>query len=145
MTKGTGELMSKKTFTEKEIKQLAANKYVKSVSSKGITYTDEFKEIFIAEKEKGKFARVIFEECGLDTEVLGTQRIRSASKRWQKAYTDNGIDGLRDTRPGNSGRPREKELTLEEKNARLEAQINLLKAENELLKKIRFAERGLKK
>ncbi|SEM21134.1 hypothetical protein SAMN05192533_101432 [Mesobacillus persicus] len=137
--------MSKKTFTEKEIKQLAANKYVKSVSSKGITYTDEFKEIFIAEKEKGKFARVIFGECGLDTDVLGTQRIKSASKRWQKAYTVNGIDGLRDTRLGNSGRPREKELTLEEKNARLEAQINLLKAENELLKKIRFAERGLKK
>jgi transposase len=145
MTKGTGKLMSKKTFTEKEIKQLAANKYVKSVSSKGITYTDELKEIFIAEKKKGKFARGIFEECGFDTEVLGTQRIESASKRWQKAYTDNGIDGLRDTRLGNSGRLRGKELTIEEKNARLEAQINLLKAENELLKKIRFAERGLKK
>nr|WP_237072024.1 IS3 family transposase [Priestia flexa] len=134
--------MSKKTFTEIEIKQLAANKYVKSVSSKGITYTDEFKEIFIAEKEKGKFARLIFEECGLDTEVLGTQRIKSASKRWKKAYTVNGIDGLRDTRPGNSGRPREKELTLEEKNSRLEAQINLLKAENEPLKKDSFCGKG---
>nr|WP_246629404.1 IS3 family transposase [Mesobacillus maritimus] len=134
--------MSKKTFTEKEIKQLAANKYVKSVSSKGITYTDEFKEIFIAEKEKGKFARGIFEECGLDTDILGIQRIRSASKRWQKAYNDSGIEGLRDTRPGNSGRPREKDLTLEEKNARLEAQINLLKAENEPLKKDTFHGKG---
>jgi hypothetical protein len=38
-----------------------------------------------------------------------------------------------------------KELSLEEKYARLEAQLNLLKAENVLLKKIRFAERGLKK
>ena len=57
----------------------------------------------------------------------------------------NGIIGLRDTRTENSGTPRERELTLEEKNARLEAQINLLKAENELLKKIRFAERGMKK
>ena len=44
--------------------------------------------------------------------------------------------GLRDTRKENSGRPLERELTLEEKNARLEAEINLLKAENELLKKI---------
>ena len=42
----------------------------------------------------------------------------------------------------NSGRPRERDLTLEEKNARLEAQINLLKAENELLKKIRFGRKG---
>jgi hypothetical protein len=53
--------------------------------------------------------------------------------------------GLRDTRAENSGRTKEKELSMEEKNARLEAQINLLKAENELLKKIRFAERGMKK
>ncbi|MBM7841393.1 hypothetical protein JOC54_004699, partial [Alkalihalobacillus xiaoxiensis] len=56
----------------------------------------------------------------------------------------NGVMGLTDTRKGHSGRPREREVSLEEKNARLEAQINLLKAENELLKKIRFAERGLK-
>jgi len=57
----------------------------------------------------------------------------------------NGVVGLNDTRAGNSGRPRERELSLQEKNARLEAQLHLLKAENELLKKIRFAERGLKK
>jgi transposase len=137
--------MSKKTFTEKEIKQLSSNKYVKSVSFKGITYTDEFKHIFIAEKEKGKFSREIFNECGFDVEVLGRERIKSASKRWKKAYSSNGINGLSDTRVENSGRPREKELTLEEKNVRLEAQLNLLKAENELLKKIRFAERGMKK
>jgi transposase len=142
---GTEKIMSKKVFTEKEIKQLSTNKYVKSVSSKGITYTDEFKHIFIAEKEKGKLTRDIFEHCGFDVEVLGTERIHSASKRWQKAYKVNGIHGLRDTRAGNSGRPSEKELTLEEKNARLKAQINLLKAENELLKKIRFAERGIRK
>ena len=66
----------------------------------------------------------------------------SASKRWREAYKKNGIIGLRDTRAENSGRPRERELTLEEKNARLEAQINLLKAENELLKKIRICRKG---
>lgn len=40
--------MSKKLFAEKEINLLSKNPYVKSVSSKGITYTDEFKRIFIA-------------------------------------------------------------------------------------------------
>lgn len=137
--------MSKKTFTEEEIIQLSSNKYVKSVSSKGITYTDEFKHIFIAEKEKGKFARDIFKEYSFDVDVLGKQRIKSASRRWRDAFNESGINGLRDTRADNSGRTREKELSLEEKNARLEAQINLLKAENELLKKIRFAERRMKK
>jgi hypothetical protein len=52
--------------------------------------------------------------------------------------------GLQDTRRANSGRPTQKELSLEEKNARLEAQIQLLRAENELLKKLDMMERGLK-
>ncbi|MDM5157296.1 IS3 family transposase [Bacillus sp. DX1.1] len=137
--------MSKKVFTEKEIKLLSSNQYVKSVSSKSITYTDKFKRICIEEKEKGKFPRQIFEECGFDVEILGMDRIKAASKRWKKAYNENGISGLRDTRFGNSKRSRERELTLEEKNARLEAQINLLKAENELFKKDSFDRKGAKK
>ncbi len=46
--------MSNKIFTDKEINLLSKNQYVKSVSSKGITYTDEFKHIFISENVKGK-------------------------------------------------------------------------------------------
>lgn len=41
--------MSKKDFTEKEIKILSQNKYVSSITSKKITYTDEFKRLLIAE------------------------------------------------------------------------------------------------
>lgn len=137
--------MSQKLFTEKEIQKLSQNPYVKSVSSKGITYTDEFKELFIAQNEQGKTPREIFEKCGFDEEVIGIKRIQSSGKRWRKAYRKNGVLGLRDTRSGNSGRPSERELSIEEKYARLEAENNLLKAENELLKKIRFAERGMKK
>ena len=137
--------MSKKTFTESEIKKLSANPNVKSVSSKGITYTDEFKRLFVIENEKGKFPRQIFEENDFDVDIIGMNRIESAGKRWRAAYRENGIIGLKDTRKENSGRPRDKELTLEEKYARLEAANNLLKAENELLKKIDFAERRLKK
>jgi transposase len=136
--------MSKKIFTEKEIKILSSNRYVKSVSSKGITYTDEFKQIFIAENEKGKLPREIFEECGFDIDVIGMKRVKSSGNRWRSAYREHGETGLCDTRAGNSGRPIERDLSLEENNARLEAQIKLLKAENELLKKIQMAERGLK-
>lgn len=137
--------MSKKIFTEKEIKVLSGNPYVSSVSSKGITYTDEFKHLFIEENAEGKLPREIFEQCGFDIDVLGMDRVRAAGKRWRAAYRENGVVGLRDTRSESSGRPSERELTLEEKYAKLEAQNNLLKAENELLKKIRFAERGLKR
>lgn len=136
--------MSKKLFTDKEIKILSINSYVKSVSSKGITYTDEFKRIFIVENENGKLPREIFEECGFDIDIIGLKRIQSSGKRWRAAYRESGLTGLSDTRSERSGRPSEKELSLTEKNKRLEVQLNLLKAENELLKKIRFGERGLK-
>lgn len=137
--------MSKKIFTEREIKILSANPNVKSVSPKGITYTDTFKRLFIIENEKGKLPRQIFEENKFDIDIIGLKRIQSSGKRWRAAYRDSGVMGLSDTRNGNSGRPSDKELSLEEKYARLEAANNLLKAENELLKKIDFAERRLKK
>ncbi|PYE87483.1 hypothetical protein ATL10_10712 [Bacillus sp. 196mf] len=53
----------------------------------------------------------------------------SSGNRWRAAYRKNGVLGLRDTRIENAGRTLEKELTLEEKYARLEAERNLLKAE----------------
>lgn len=137
--------MSKHFFTEKEIKLLSTNPYVKSVSLKVITYSYEFKRIFIAEYEKGKLPRNIFEEYGFDIDIIGINRVESSSKRWRNAYRKDGILGLKDTRKGNSGRPSEKELSMNDKLARLEAQNKLLMAENELLKKIRLAEMGLKK
>ena len=135
--------MSNKIFTQDEIQILSSNKYVKYVSAKGITYTDEFKRLFIAENEKGKIPTVIFEECGFDLDVLGLDRVRSSGKRWRAAYREDGILGLQDNRVENSGRPREKELTLEEKYERLMAQNKLLKAENELLKKLDMLERRM--
>lgn len=135
--------MSNKIFTGKEIEELSKNEYVKNISSKGITYTDEFKRIFITENEKGKLPSMIFQEYGLDIEILGKDRIWSASKRWRSNFKKNGIDGLKDTRKMNSGRPLERELSDLEKIEKLKLQNKLLKAENELLKKVELMERRL--
>ena len=78
--------MSKKLFSSKDIEILSKNKYVKKVSEKGITYTDEFKRLFIAENEKGKFPRDIFEECGFDIDIIGLKRIQSSGSRWRSAF-----------------------------------------------------------
>lgn len=137
--------MSNKLFTKKELGILSKNKYVKNVSEKGITYTDEFKNIFITENEKGKLPREVFEECGFDIDILGIKRIKASAARWRISYRKNGVSGLTDTRKSNSGRTSEKELSIEEKYKRLKAQNNLLKAENELLKKIQQLERRLSK
>ena len=137
--------MSIKIFTEKEIAILSRNCYIKTVSAKGITYTDEFRRIFIAANESGKLPREIFEEHGFDINILGMERVKTAGKRWRAAYRKNGISGLNDSRKNHSGRPSDKELSIEEKYSRLKAQNNLLKAENELLKKIDMMERGLRR
>jgi hypothetical protein len=139
------EYMSTKLFTKQEMELLTTNKYVRHVSAKGITYTDEFRRVFISEHEKGKFPRLIFEECGFIISILGIGRIESLSKRWRAKYKENGIRGLQDTRRDNSGRPTDKERSIEENYERLKAQNKLLKAENELLKKLDVLERGMRK
>ena len=58
---------------------------------------------------------------------------------------EEGVLGLKDTRQMKSGRRLNRELTVEEKTAKLEAKLKLLEAENELLKKVYLMERGLLK
>lgn len=136
--------MSNKIFTEKEIEILSKNEYVENVSAKGIIYTNEFRRIFVAENAKGKLPLEIFKEYGFDINILGKDRIKSSGKRWRAAFRQEGISGLNDRRKENSGRPGDKELSIEEKYERLKVQNNYLKAENELLKKIDFMERGMR-
>ena len=136
--------MSKKLFSNKDIELLSKNKYVKKVSEKGITYTDEFKRLFISENEKGKFPRDIFVECGFDIDVIGLKRIQSAGSRWRSAFRRNGIEQLQDTRKFNTGRSTEKDLSLEKKYEKLQAKLKLLQADNELLKKLEMLERGVR-
>ncbi|MBN1066380.1 IS3 family transposase [Clostridium botulinum] len=134
--------MSKKLFSTEEIEILSKNKYVKNVSEKGITYTDEFKMLFIAKNEKGKFPRDIFSECGFDINIIGLSRIQSSGGRWRSAFRRNGVEQLQDTRKYNTGRPTEKDLSLEEKYEKLQAKLKLLQAENELPKKVRNVRKG---
>lgn len=137
--------MSNKLFSDEEIDVLSKNKYVKSVSKRGITYTDDFKTLFIAEYNKGYLPTQIFIDAGFDVNILGNHRIYSASKRWRKSYRESGELELRDTRKFNSGRPLSRELSVEEIIAKKDAEIAYWKAEAELLKKIELQERQVKR
>ena len=135
--------MSKRLFSIEEIEILKSNICVKKVSNKGITYTDEFKKIFIEENLSGSLPRNIFENYRLSVEILGIKRIESSGKRWRKQYKNLGIVGLQDTRKKNNGRPITKNLSIEEKYKKLEEKIAFLEAENQFLKKLDQLERGL--
>ncbi len=135
--------MSKKLFSEIEIAILKKNRYVKNISSKGITYTDEFKSYVISEVEKGNSSTDIFESAGFDVTMLGIWRVRSAVARWKKAYLEKGVMGLRDTRRDNSGRPMEREMTKDDIIRHQQAEIEYLREEIELVKKLELEERSV--
>ncbi len=135
--------MGKYYFTEEQVKTLKNNRYVKNVSIKAITYTEEFKIHFINEFNLGKSANQIFKECGFDTKVLGEKRIIGCRKRFKKQ--NNRIEGLTDTRGKNSGRRKGKVLTIEEENELLRKQNEKLQQELEFLKKMEYLARQAKK
>lgn len=110
--------MSKILFTDAQVKKLGKNKWIKSITNKGITYTDEFKYKLVKECENyKKFPQNVLRKCRIDPEIVGERRYSNVAKRWGKQFRNTG------------------EISDKEKLERAEAKIKLLEAENELFKK----------
>lgn len=89
-------------FTDTQVKKLMNNKWIKNITNKAITYTDEFKYKLVQECEDGKkYPKDVFRECGIDPNAVGITRIQSAACRWRKQMNSTGE--IRDTRTTNSG------------------------------------------
>jgi transposase len=131
--------VGKNYFTEEQIIELERNPYVKKVSKKAITYTDEFKSVFSKKYTEGNPPSTILREMGFDPHVLGKKRIDRFVGNVFK-YEARGGD-YSDLRQESSGRPSTKDLTAEEQIARLKHQVKYLKQENEFLKKVHFWDR----
>lgn len=131
--------MGKNYFTQEQIEQLKKNKYVKQVSEKAITYTEEFKEKFLSEYNDNKCPSQILLDMGFDTKVLGVSRIQNITDRVKKQAIR--VTGFKDTRAVNSGRPSTKELSQEELIKRQQDQIEYLKQQVEFLSDLKRLER----
>ena len=131
--------MGKNYFTPEQVEQLRKNKYVKHVSEKAITYTEEFKEVFMMEYNSGKLPSQILAEMGFNYKVLGKRRIDNIVHRTKKQALRP--EGFKDTRSTESGRPRIKDLTQDELIERQKQEIEILKAKVEFLSLLRRAER----
>lgn len=131
--------MSKLKFDRETIEELRKNPNVKRVSESSITYSEEFKEHFVNESAKGVLPTEIFRRCEFDVHKLGEDRIYSSGHRWRRA--ERRVEGFRDLRKTNSGRPLKRELNLEEENQRLRAENEYLKAEREFLLELERLER----
>ena len=131
--------MGKNYFTPEQVEELRKNKYIKHVSEKAITYTEEFKERFMLEYNSGKLPSQILLEMGLNPKILGKKRldgIVATIKRQSVSPT-----GFKDTRADSSGKPLTRELSQEELIERQKQEIELLKAKVEYLSLLRRAER----
>lgn len=131
--------MGKNYFTPEQVEQLKKNKYVKHVSEKAITYTEEFKEVLMMEYNSGKLPSQILTEMGFNYKVLGERRIATIVYNTKKQALRP--EGFKDTRSTESGRPRTRDLTQEELIARQKQEIEVLKAKVEFLSLLRIAER----
>lgn len=125
--------MGKNYFTEKQQEELRANLYIKNISEKAITYTQEFREKFSMEYQSGKLPSCILREMGIDPQIIGLKRKNSIVQRTKQYELRN--DGFEDARAKGAGRPTTKNLTDAEKLKRLEQKVEYLKQENEFLKK----------
>ena len=150
--------MGRGRFSSSEIALLKANKYVIDVNETRIIYSNEFKHHFIKEYKLGKKPTCIFQEDGFSPEVLGSKRIERACARWREADAAGtlGQHGYvqTDRKKKRQSLLDKKELQLSrqknnyerklEKQAahnlkhlrRQQTEIEKLKAENELLKKV---------
>ena len=131
--------MSKHVFTDEQIEELNNNPYVISVTSKYINYSEEFKKLFLKDYNDGMSPIDIFKKYGFDPDTLGEQRRHNFVKHIKKE--SQRLDGFKDMRKVNSGRPRTKDVTPEERIAQLNHKINILKQENDFLKRVRSINR----
>ena len=128
-------------YTDEQINELSQNKYVEFVSKNKITFTKEFKILFMNEFNKGKGNLQIFSDFGLNPLVVGKRRIKTCTRNWKK-------HALHDpTFSKNNYQPIHKEIDEEKKKKLqnikyLQKRINQLEMENEYLKKVSALRKG---
>lgn len=128
-------------YNDEQINKLSQNKYVEFIGKDKITFTKEFKILFMNEFNKGKGNLEIFSEFGLDPLLIGKRRIKICTRNWKKQASHDP------TFSKNNYHPMHKE-TDEQKKKRLQnikylqKRVNQLEMENEYLKKVSALRKG---
>jgi len=131
-------------FNPEQIRELLSNKNIVSCSSKSITFSGDFKLRAIRRYyDDGYSPRMVFEEAGINLDIVGSNKAKECLTRWRKTYNNKGEKELtKETRGGRGGRkPRIKFKDDKEKIKYLEAKVAYMDAENDFLAKLR----GLKR
>lgn len=141
--------MGRGNLNEEEIRTLRKNPYVVDVNERGVSYSKDFKFLFIKEYMQGKKPTAIFKDAGFDVKVLGSKRIERACARWKESY-EAGTLGVRSAKLekyGSAGARRIENDAIDDEIDRLKEsaldicrnqmkEIKRISAENEMLKYI---------
>ena len=134
--------MATKPLNPEEIAVLRSSPYVAraSIMTGRINFTPEFKKLLFDGIQSGKSARTVFEEHGIDPEILGEKRIESLTERLRDNAEREG--GFEDLRKKNSRKPAKgtQEQTLAARVEQLEHELAYTRQEVEFLKKVRAAD-----
>ena len=137
--------MARGSFSKSEIEVLLRNPYVSDVNEKSISYSTEFKFLFMEEYIKGKRPTQIFREAGFDVKILGSKRIERACSRWKESY-QSGTLGERTAVLGKVGPSSEDGATPSEKiESGKKCTIDRCRQQEEIIKKLRAEVLLLKK
>jgi transposase InsO family protein len=137
--------MADRLFDPEAQAKILRNKNVLRVSETTITYCPAFKVAAVRAHLAGTPPHLIFSDAGFDLDLIGREIPRRCLSRWRAIFTQRGEEGLRSDQRGRNatGRPLDRELTVEDKLRRAEARVRYLEKENELLKKLDAIERSV--
>lgn len=128
--------MGKKLFTAEEIIILRKNPFTYKVNTNTISFTKEFKELFIAEYNTGVTPHQIFVNRGYDPEILGNRRVWSISQRIRKQYRESDGCFPESGTVSRSSKNPSRLLSEKDELKQLRQEVDYLKQEIEFLKKI---------
>lgn len=130
-----------KDYTKDEIEELKKNKYVEEIRKDKITFTKEFKILFMKEFNNGKGNLQIFAENGLNPLLVGKRRIKACTRNWKKQAKNDSTFSRQGYHPIKKESNEEKKKRLQDIKY-LQKRVNQLEMENEFLKKVQALRKG---
>ncbi len=134
--------MLRNYFTDEQIMILQRNPYVEKVSKANVTFTEEFKNMFVNLYQSGTGPTEIIRRLGIDPRILGTDRIESMTRRFRAQ--SSRPEGFLRKASSSKGRPRKKRIpefsSDREKAEYYKEYAEKLEQEIELLKKVKALE-----
>ena len=130
--------MAGKPLNPEELAELRKSPYISSATPQQVFYTEEFQRIAYGHLMDGMTMREVFQQYGIDPDILGVSRIEGFSYQLNKKARQQ--QGFADRRSGNYRRPpRTGSETVEQRVRQLENELAYTRQEVEFLKKLQAA------